>query len=156
MKTVAVISDSHGNRAELARLGGIFAESDYIIHLGDVSADGGYLRAEYPGKTYVINGNCDPVKLGEDELVLEIEGVKIFACHGHLYSVKTTLSRLAARAKELGCNYALYGHTHRAREDVVDGVTLINPGCTSRYSQKSYLYMVINGGKVVTKTVLIG
>ena len=76
MKKLIIISDSHGNRRAIDELDGIFAESDYIIHLGDTSADGGYIRGKYPDKTVVINGNCDPVKLGDDERVLEVEDMK--------------------------------------------------------------------------------
>lgn len=155
MKTVVVISDSHGNRRAFEKLYGIFGESDYIIHLGDTSSDGGFIRSAYPEKTIVVNGNCDPFKLGEDEKVLEVENVKIFMCHGHLYSVKSTLLRLAKRAKECGCKIALYGHTHSARADEIDGVTLLNPGNLSRYGQNSYLYLVINGDKFTHKTVFI-
>lgn len=155
MKTVTVISDTHGNRGLFEKLDGIFAESGYIIHLGDTSADGYFISKKYPEKTVIINGNCDPMKLGDNEKVLNIEGVKIFACHGHRYGVKQSLVKLAARAKELGCNIALYGHTHDAREDVIDGVTLLNPGTGSRYSQQSYIYLVINGGKAVHKIVQI-
>ncbi|MDE7329974.1 MAG: metallophosphoesterase, partial [Clostridia bacterium] len=153
MKTAVIISDSHGNMRGLNALDGVFAESDFIIHLGDTSSDGARIRSGYGNKTILINGNCDPVKTGEDEKVIEIEGVKIFATHGHLYSAKTTLQRLAARAKELGCGICLYGHTHRAREDDIEGVKLINPGTMSRYSQNSYCYLVINGEKAVTKIV---
>ena len=155
MKTAVVISDSHGNISRLNELKTIFAESDYIIHLGDTSSDGSAVRSEFHDKTTVINGNCDFIKLGEDEAVIEIENVKIFAAHGHLYSVKSTLSKLAARAKELNCSIALYGHTHSAREDVIGGVTLINPGNLSKYSRNSYCYLVINGDKAVAKTVLL-
>jgi len=155
MKTVTVLSDTHGNRRAIEKLNGILAESDYIIHLGDTSGDGSHIRGLYGGKTFLVNGNCDAVKLGENELVIEIEGVKIFATHGHLYSAKTTLLRLAARAKELGCKLCLYGHTHAAREDEIDGVTLINPGCMTRYSQNSYCYLVINGDKFTAKIVQI-
>ena len=156
MKTAVVVSDTHGYRRGLEELDGIFAENDYIIHLGDTSSDGNYLRSLYPEKTILLNGNCDIVKLGDDECVLQIEGVKIFACHGHLYSVKSTLSRLAERAKQLGCRLALYGHTHDAREDEIDGVTLINPGCGTRYGSRSYLYLIVNGEKFTHKIVPIG
>lgn len=152
MKKITVVSDSHGNRRALDGLDGIFSESDIVIHLGDTSSDGSYIRAKFP-HTVLINGNCDPAKLGADEEVIQVEQVKIFACHGHLYSAKSTLSRLAQRAKELGCQIALYGHTHRAREDFIDGVTLINPGALYRYGEKSYLYLVVNGEKFTTKTV---
>lgn len=153
MKTVTVISDTHGNRRALDKLATVFAESDYIIHLGDTSDDGVGLRTAYPDKTFLVNGNCDFVKLGVNELTLQIEGVKIFATHGHLYSAKHTHDRLVRRAKELDCNIVLYGHTHRADEREIDGVMVLNPGTLSRYAQKSYGYLVINGTKAVFKIV---
>ena len=153
MKTIAVLSDTHRNRRAIDNLSRVLEECDYIIHLGDTSEDGAYIRSNYGNKTYLVNGNCDGIKLGEDELTLEIEGVKLFAPHGHLYGAKSGFARLAARAKELGCGVALYGHTHSAREDEVDGVTLINPGAMTRYSRNSYCYLVLNDGKAVAKIV---
>lgn len=155
MKTAVVLSDTHGNRRAIDEISGILAESDYIIHLGDTSGDGGYIRARYPAKTFLANGNCDPVKLGEDEFTLGIEGVKLLAVHGHKYSVKSSLYKLAARAEELGCKLALYGHTHCAREDEIGGITLINPGAFTRYCQKSYLYLVFSDGKFTSKIVSV-
>ena len=128
MKTAVVLSDTHGNRRAIDEISGILAENNYIIHLGDTSGDGGYIRSLFPGKTFLANGNCDPVKLGEDELVIEIEGVKLLAVHGH---------------------------THCAREDVINGVTLINPGAFTKYCQKSYLYLAFAGGKFTSKIVLV-
>lgn len=154
MKSIIVISDTHGNRAEVEKLYPVFAESDYIIHLGDTSSDGARVRSAFPGKTYLVNGNCDIPRLGLDELELEIEGVKIFACHGDRYGVKRGMGELAAKAKSKGAQIALYGHTHSAREEVTDGVTLFNPGTLSRYAaQKSYLYLAVYDGKFTGKIV---
>lgn len=154
MKTVTVISDTHGNMSKVfSTLDGVFRECDYIIHLGDTSVDGARVKKEYGDKTVLVNGNCDPVKLGEDEVFLDIEGVKIFATHGHLYSAKSTLQKLYARGKEKNCSLVLYGHTHRADETVTDGITLVNPGNFTRYAQNSYCYLVIHGGKFTCKIV---
>ena len=155
MKTAVVVSDTHGNRRFLESIDGVLSEADYIIHLGDTSADGSFLCRKYPEKTHVINGNCDMMPSGENEMVLKIEDVKIFACHGHLYSVKSTLTRLALKAKQEGCALALYGHTHEARESLIDGVTIVNPGNGTRYGQPSYLYLVVNGNKFTHKIVRI-
>ena len=59
MKTAVVLSDTHGYRQGIDELNGILAESDYIIHLGDTSSDGSYIRSRYPEKTILLNGNCD-------------------------------------------------------------------------------------------------
>lgn len=153
MTTVAVISDTHGNRRAIDGIMYVLSECDYIIHLGDTSQDGNYVKQLFPQKTYVINGNCDAAPMGEDEIVLEMDGVKLFACHGHKYSVKRTRALLAKRAKEAGCTVALYGHTHAADEDEYDGVLLVNPGNMSRYSSNSYCYLVLHNGKAVPKIV---
>lgn len=155
MKKIVILSDTHGNRRAIDGLDVILKECDYIFHLGDTSSDGAYIRANYPEKTFIVNGNCDPLKLGEDEIVKEVDGVKIFATHGHLYGVKSSLTRLAARANELDCDIALYGHTHSPREDILYGVTLINPGTLKKYSENTYCYLAIANGKAVAKTVKI-
>lgn len=155
MKSVIVLSDSHGNRTAIEKLFPVFSECDYIIHLGDTSSDGQYIKNVYGDKTYLLNGNCDLFKLGESELTLEIEGVKIFACHGDKYGVKYGYDRLAYRAQELGCGVALFGHTHCATEMQMGDTLLFNPGTLSRYSQNSYLYLAISNGKAVGKIVEI-
>ena len=155
MKTITVISDSHGNRAAFEKLNTIFTESDYIIHLGDTSSDGEFLAKQFPGKTYLVNGNCDWAKFGKNELVLQVEGVKIFACHGDAYGVKQDLARLAKKAAEEGCQIALFGHTHEATAKKVRGVTMFNPGTLSRYSKNSYLYLVVTDDKAVGKIVAL-
>lgn len=116
MKTVAVLSDTHGNRKAIDRLSQILSECDYIIHLGDTSEDGAYIRSNYGSKTYLLNGNCDGCKLGEDELILETEGVKIFAAHGHLYGVKSGLKNLPQEQKNWDAALRFTGtRTARAR-----------------------------------------
>ena len=153
MKSFIIVSDSHRNRAALDKLDGLFAECDYIVHLGDLSTDGGYVRQKYSEKTIVINGNCDLDHMGDDERIIEVEGVKIFMCHGHKYSVKQTLDRLVYAAQEHGCTVALYGHTHAARCEEIGGVLTINPGTLSKYSPQSYCYMTVHDGKTVEKIV---
>lgn len=151
MKKITVISDTHGNIEAIRKLFPVFAESDMIIHLGDTSTDGQVIRREFPAKTYLLNGNCDLSKLGEDELVLEIEGIKIFACHGDKYGVKRGYDNIAYKAEQEGCNVALFGHTHAPIEKTVGEITLFNPGTLRRYTTNTYLYLVITGDKAVGK-----
>lgn len=154
MKTMVVLSDTHGHREGIRRLSGLFAENDFIVHLGDGAADMREVFSRYPEKTYVCQGNCDfyPA-LPEGEL--EAEGVKIFFCHGHRYHVKSGLSALAEEARKRGCQVALYGHTHRALVSEENGVLLVNPGSLKAPVGEggSYAYLVISGGKVTATIV---
>lgn len=156
MKKIVVISDTHSNRAAIEKLYPIFSECDLIIHLGDTSSDGSRIRSAFPGKTILINGNCDFPRLGEDEKIIEVEDIKIFACHGDRYRVKSGLSRLAERAAQEGARIALYGHTHKSLEREENDVFMINPGALSRTAhEKSYLYLVVYGDKFTSKIVQI-
>ena len=153
MKTVVILSDTHYNIAPLQKLSTVLSECDYIIHLGDMVSDGRMLARDYPGKTYLVAGNND-FSGGEAEIVLEVEGRRIFACHGHRYGVKGGAERLAAAARERLCDIALYGHTHAAEVREEGGVLLINPGCMTRYAaRQSYCYLVIHGKKAVATLV---
>lgn len=154
MKTIAVLSDTHGNRSAIDKISAVLQESDLVIHLGDTSQDGNYLK-KYNKNVYLLNGNCDFMPVGNEELIIDVEDVKIFACHGHRYSVKSTDKKLITRAKELGCRVALYGHTHCASESETNGVLAVNPGAMTKFCRKSYCYIVIDGSTAVAKIVYI-
>lgn len=149
MKTMIVLSDSHGNAKGIEKLNSLFAENNYIVHLGDGEGDMRKVRSEYPDKTYVCRGNCDFFSPIPEDGEIEVENVKIYYCHGHRYGVKSQLTRLAEEAKRRDCDIALYGHTHNARIDEINGVTLINPGSLRRAVGEggSYCYLVINKDK---------
>ena len=156
MKRLIVVSDSHGNAKAVEKLLPLIKENHYFVHLGDGLSDLRSVLEEFPKKTHFCLGNCDFYGGVSDEEILEVEGVKIFYCHGHRYGVKSGLGALAKRAKELNCQLALYGHTHQAGIAEIDGVTLVNPG-SLRYSFNeggSYAYIVINGEKITA--VIVG
>ena len=125
MKTLVILSDTHRNLQPLDKIATVLAESDYIIHLGDLASDANGLLREYPQKTYVVAGNNDFFGGIPGELVLQAEGRRLFMCHGHHYGVKSGTERLVQAAKERGCDIALYGHTHVADVHEEDGVLVI-------------------------------
>ena len=149
MKTVVVLSDTHRNLAPLTKISTVLEESDYIVHLGDMASDARDIVRAFPQKTYVLAGNNDFFG-GESEVVLDIEGRRLFACHGHRYGVKSGTDRLVRAAQEKLCDIALFGHTHEPLIEEKEGVLLINPGCMTRYSARvTYCYLVIEKSKAV-------
>ncbi len=152
MKTMIVLSDSHGRRGVIEKLSPLFAENNYIVHLGDGYSDMREVTEQYPDKVYAVKGNCD-FSRGIGELVIDVEGVKMLLCHGHAYGVKSGIGKLVLRAKELDCAVALYGHTHRAEIEEEDGVLCINPGSAGAHCNPTYCYIVVNGEKVVSKII---
>lgn len=156
MKKILIISDTHGNYQGVEKLLPLIAENDYVIHLGDGVRDLGAVWDNYPDKVYLCAGNCDYVPSLPRDGELELEGVKIYYCHGHQYGVKTERLSLALEAKRRGCQIALYGHTHLPKISQREGVTLINPGSLRRNVGEggSYCYLVIHNGKITP--VLVG
>ncbi len=156
MKKLIIFSDTHGSQKGISEIKRLFGENDYIVHLGDGGGDLREVVREYPEKVYACAGNCDFFSPYPEEGILEVEQTRIFYCHGHKYGVKRELSYLVAAAKARDCDIALYGHTHCARIDKLDGVTLINPG-SLRYSPSgggSYCYLVVNKKQIAP--VIVG
>lgn len=148
MKKIVVLSDTHGNLGAIYSIYDILLESDMVFHLGDHFDDMNELSQMLGDKLYRVYGNCD---FGRDpkEILVEVEGLKIFATHGDLYGVKRSADRLIERAKTLDANVVFYGHTHSAEIREVDGITIINPGSAERYgTNKSFCYCVVSGEKI--------
>ena len=147
MIKITIISDTHGNLADIDKMAQIILESDYVFHLGDHFDDMKNYAHVLKNKLYRVHGNCDWGN--QKEVVVTAGKVKIFATHGDLYGVKRDTKRLVEKAKEEGCQVALYGHTHVAEIKKEDGILLINPGTLQKYSaNKTFAYVVINEDKI--------
>lgn len=143
---ILVLSDSH--RAQKPMLDAVRRERpDAIIHLGDHSSDAQELAAEFPLLPLCrIRGNCDLFEEDVPESVLmNWEGVRIFATHGHRYGVKSGLLRLHYAAMEKEAVVTLFGHTHIPHCEESEGVWLMNPGACGR-SCPSYGIIEIKNG----------
>lgn len=129
---ILIISDSHGDTRRFDKAVTAF-EPDMIIHLGDIERDAEYLSDVYSHiPLHAVVGNNDPWVRREAEKVIEVNGVKIFLTHGHLYGVWDKGFRIAQRAEEKGCSVALYGHSHVPNDCVYGNVRVFNPGSISR------------------------
>ena len=152
MKSIVVISDTHGNFSKIDKLMPILKESDFVFHLGDCSSDILAYRKEIGEKLYFVHGNCDG---GGQDCVVNVEGVKVLLTHGDKYGVKQSLTSLYLRAKEIGARLVFYGHTHIPDVVEQDGIKFVNPGCMSNFSQNSYCYAVVHDNKIIAKIVPI-
>ncbi len=131
---ILVFSDSHGAYSNMERAIGAHPDAEMIFFLGDGLRDADRLFDEYKNIPHVaVKGNCDFSASygGEsylDEQTVDLGGVRIFACHGHKYGVKSSELSLWLRAKEKEATLALFGHTHQPYERCYEGVRLFNPG----------------------------
>lgn len=142
---VLVISDSHQRLDTLIR---IYEKEkpDVVICAGDHSKDGEELSFVCPNsKYYIVRGNCDIFdRKYDDEMVFELEGLKILLANGNEYRVKYNYISIEERGKLLGCDIVIFGHTHIQYLFSKNGITLFNPGAV--YGRE-YGILEIDGGK---------
>lgn len=126
---ILVMSDTHGSLKYAERVLSDFEDKiDGFVHLGDHLRDAEALRRAYPKlKYWAVRGNCD-YEPGRTFIVANIEGHRIYLCHGHLEDVRYDRLRLVYCAKEHNCDCAFYGHTHVGDIDFYAGVKIFNPG----------------------------
>ncbi|MDE7385473.1 MAG: YfcE family phosphodiesterase, partial [Anaeroplasmataceae bacterium] len=116
---ILVLSDSH--HASLETIS--FEKFDAVIHCGDY---GNSLTSFNHRKVFFVKGNCDIY--GEDALLLELFGKKVFVTHGHKENVKYGFDRLIYRSLEREANVTLFGHTHEQICFQEEGILFLNPG----------------------------
>lgn len=140
---IMVFSDTHKNISNAIDVI-INEKPDYVFHLGDHSEDGEELERLFDRIKFVyVSGNCDwsCMSRAPVERFFEIDGVKIFMCHGHTYRVKSGTDVYLAEARRRGADVALFGHTHKPLYEHGGDVALLNPGSVSTYG-----WLEISGG----------
>jgi putative phosphoesterase len=128
---IGVISDSHGDKYSIDRAIFHLKHCDIIYHLGDKCDDVNYLAKKINIPIKGVTGNCDRAKNGVEELIEEVDKIRILLTHGHNYGVYFNTFKLRLKALEENCNIVLYGHTHVGKIEQEEGIYYINPGSTS-------------------------
>lgn len=123
-----ITSDVHGRLDDLKCVVEKHKDCDLHLNAGDMSLDPRYYEFL---NIITVKGNND---FGVDlplERIIEKDGCKILLIHGHKESVKFGLTRLKLKAKILGANIVIFGHTHQKYMEMDQGILFINPGALS-------------------------
>lgn len=153
---ILVTSDSHGNEDNLRRAILAQPKAEIVIHLGDGETEADRMKRSFPEKMFLqVRGNCDWGSNLPTEGVYDVQGVKIFYTHGHMYGVKSGLYNAVCAAREKGASILLYGHTHLAMTDYEDGLHIMNPGSLGGW-KPSYGTIDIFENSILTNTVCLG
>lgn len=124
-----VVSDSHKYTNNLLRAVDEQPTAQYVIFLGDGERDIDEAKKLYPQKHFIsVRGNCDFGSLLSDREIVIIGGKRIYCTHGHVEGVKHGVGGLISSARQEKADIVLYGHTHLAVTDYVDGMYIMNPG----------------------------
>ncbi len=153
---ILVMSDSHGDYFTLEKIVKAQALADVIIYLGDGEKDFEKIRklpAVLDKKLVAVAGNCDVLSTLPKEQIVEVAGKKILATHGHIYNVKLTYSDILKSANEKNVDIILFGHTHKAINEYVDGKYMLNPGSLRGYGGSYAFIDILDNGSVVTQIV---
>ncbi|WP_436962769.1 YfcE family phosphodiesterase [Staphylococcus shinii] len=124
-----IVSDNHTEQGILFDVISHHDDIDVAIHLGDSEFE--YHDSEL-NHFYRVKGNTDFYPEFPNEEIIEVNSIKAFYTHGHLYNVNRTRMPLAEQAKASGCQFAFYGHTHVAKHEHIGDVHVINPGSISQ------------------------
>jgi len=139
------MSDSHTAFSRVLDIVEHNKTADLFIHLGDGEDEFDQVAEMYPDKAFVgVRGNNDWHSEKPPVALLNLEGVKIMCTHGHLYSVKWGLDQLIREGVSNDARLVLYGHTHVARRDYMDGRYIINPGSVADGSMTDAGYLVLD------------
>lgn len=139
---IGFVSDTHGDEYGLERAVSFMKGYDAIIHTGDVLSYGSTspcFLTEYIKSLpniYFVRGNGDYFdamsimgkSIDKFEDVFTFGKLKIFATHGFGHSI----GYYEKRAMDKGCQLMVYGHTHVKTIYEKQGLTILNPGSTSR------------------------
>ncbi len=157
MKKIAVISDTHGFNEYVYDMLNMENNIDFLIHLGDNMEDYNIITSKLHGinSLYII-GNHDMSWLEPKEVLITVDGIKIYATHGDKANIKLGIDDLLKRGKELGCDIILYGHTHIQKCFKKDGIIVINPGSISQPRENdclcSYTILTITDTEVIVES----
>lgn len=145
---ILVVSDTHRKDDNLKLVLSEECPLDMLIHLGDAEGSEHFIPdwVNPECRMEMVLGNNDFFSRLDREREINIAGHKAFITHGHYYGVSMGPEGLVDEAKSRGCDIAMYGHTHRPFLDVIDGVTVLNPGSLSypRQEGRRPSYMIIH------------
>ena len=152
---VSVLSDTHGILDDAIEKA--LADSDAIIHAGDIGSPFLLDALEAIAPVYAVRGNCDWDEYGRDVTTIRslvIDGVRIYLAHipedagapcdrrypaagerGHLLH-RTFAAARWNQGRDFGGlllpHMVIHGHTHVPRLETLDGVVVLNPGSATK------------------------
>jgi len=145
---IGVLSDTHLRSPDSALehiLGTLFADTDLILHAGDIVTRRVLDRLEESG-VIAVCGNMDDYDVTEDlpqMRIIPAEGKRIGLIHG--WGSKERLAeRVVARFGDDKPDLIVFGHSHDPFWGKIGGVHVFNPGSAARnrYGGKSTVGLV--------------
>ena len=132
------------------------AKCDMIFHAGDFVEKEVLDKLSSLRPTKAVYGNMDSPKLRSglnQKEIIEVEGVKIGLIHG-FGAPRDIVETVMGEFKDV--NAIVFGHSHAAMNEVINGVLLFNPGSptdTIFAASNSYGILEIKGDSIKGRIV---
>jgi hypothetical protein len=121
---LGIVSDTHGWLDP--KIPGLFAGVEHILHAGDIGSDAITAELEGVAPVTAVLGNNDSSPTFRLTEVVILAGRK-FLVH-HIVSPRALTEELRLRIARERPDAVVFGHTHRAFVETIDGVLFLNPG----------------------------
>jgi len=148
---IVAVSDTHGRNEVFQELRLRHPQASAFLHCGDSETD------EYALDGFVsVQGNNDYYSSHPMEIILNLEGVRLYMTHGQYLRHFNRIESLILKAKEHQCTLVLHGHTHIFDVQELDGITLVNPGSLYHNrdgSSPCYALITILGGRISVQRI---
>ena len=153
MTRIVAISDTHAKnldalpKALLAEI----SDADIVVHCGDYTSIALLKELRDLAKRFVgVYGNVDTIDIRQEvpkKTVFDIDGKKIGVIHPHWGGAPFGIEE--AITKEFhNVDIILFGHTHDAWTDTINGVTFLNSGqAYSAFMEKATAGIITIGSK---------
>jgi len=121
---IGVISDTHGFLdSKIPRL---FAGVEHILHAGDIGSDGIVVSLEAVAPVTAVLGNTDSSPTFQLTEAVKLAGCKFLV--QHIVNPRALTEELRLRIARERPDAVVFGHTHKAFCETIDGVLYLNPG----------------------------
>jgi putative phosphoesterase len=121
---IGIISDTHGFLDPKIR--GLFAGVSHILHGGDIGPSAIIAGLEAIAPVTAVSGNTDSSPIFRPTEAVELAGRKFLVHHiVNPWALKEDLQLRIAREQP---DVVVFGHTHRAFCETINGALYLNPG----------------------------
>jgi putative phosphoesterase len=125
---IGVISDTHGFLD--GKVFDLFAGVDHILHAGDIGFASIILELEGIAPVTAVYGNTDMGLPYRETEVVELAARK-FLVH-HIVNPHAPSDRLRPRLTRDKPQVVVFGHTHKAFNETIEGMLYFNPGYSGK------------------------
>ena len=125
---IGVISDTHGFLDP--KIPKLFAGVSHILHAGDIGTDAIIVELETIAPVTAVIGNTDSSPTFRPTEVVTLAGRK-FLVH-HIVNPHAPKEELQLRIARERPDVVVFGHTHQAFCETIDGVLFFNPGSAGK------------------------